>query len=89
MPEEEVLPTWAPRVAKRKIKQLYDDDARGMHDEELIEDVGYSLLSRCDSFMGYCQMLWMSGERILDDYAAVFNSPSSNLTPSMTRGMSL
>ncbi|MDP6041453.1 MAG: hypothetical protein QGG64_23095, partial [Candidatus Latescibacteria bacterium] len=51
MPEEEVLPTWAPRVAKRKIKQLYDDDARGMHDEELIEDVGYSLLSRCDSFI--------------------------------------
>ncbi len=37
----------------------------------------------------YCQMLWMGVERILDDYAAILRSPSTNFTPSMTRGMSL
>ena len=49
--EIEELPEWAPRVQQRKIRQLYDDDARGIRDEDLIEDVGYSLLCRCESFI--------------------------------------
>ncbi|MBT4498264.1 MAG: hypothetical protein HOC74_11105 [Gemmatimonadetes bacterium] len=49
--KDEVLPQWAPRVEKRKIKRLYEDDARGIRDEELLEDVGYSLLFRCESFI--------------------------------------
>lgn len=40
---------WAPRVAPKKVLQLYQTDARGIRDEELIDDVGYGLLARCES----------------------------------------
>lgn len=49
------LPTWAPRVPKAKIRQLYESDARGIYDQELIEEVGYALLARCESFILACQ----------------------------------
>ena len=49
--EIEELPSWAPRVTQHKIRQLYEDDAKGIRDEDLIEDVGYSLLCRCESFI--------------------------------------
>ncbi|MGC9468959.1 MAG: hypothetical protein ACP5HS_10245 [Anaerolineae bacterium] len=45
------LPTWAPRVRPEKIRRLYELDAQGIIDEELIDDVGYSLLARCESFI--------------------------------------
>ena len=45
------LPQWAPRVKQRKIRQLYEHDANGIYDDELIDDVGYSLLARCESFI--------------------------------------
>jgi len=45
------LPTWAPRVRPAKIRRLYQLDAQGIYDDELIEDVGYSLLARCESFI--------------------------------------
>jgi len=41
---------WEPRVPKRKIRLLYETDAKGIYDEELIDDVGFSLLARCQSF---------------------------------------
>ena len=40
---------WAPRVSQQKVLQLYQTDARGIRDEELIDDVGYGLLARCES----------------------------------------
>lgn len=40
---------WAPRVPPRKILRLYETDARGIIDEELIDEVGYGLLARCES----------------------------------------
>ncbi len=46
-----VAPRWAGRVPKQKIAQLYEDDARGMHDEDLINDVAYTLLGRCKSML--------------------------------------
>jgi hypothetical protein len=46
-----ILPVWAPRVPQHKICQLYVDDAQGLHDDELIADVGYGLLARCQSFL--------------------------------------
>ena len=46
-----ITPSWAPRVPQYKIRQLYEDDARGMQDDELIDDVGYALLARCLSFL--------------------------------------
>lgn len=45
------LPRWAPRVAQSKIRQLYETDAMGIYDQDLIDEVGYSLLARCESFI--------------------------------------
>jgi hypothetical protein len=38
-------------VARRKIRQLYEKDAQGIYDEDLIHEVGYGLLARCESFI--------------------------------------
>ncbi len=40
---------WARRVQQQKIRQLYASDARGIVDEELIDDVGYAIYARCES----------------------------------------
>lgn len=45
------VPKWAPKVAKAKIQRLYASDANGMVDEDLINDVGWGLWSRCDSIL--------------------------------------
>jgi DNA-directed RNA polymerase subunit RPC12/RpoP len=38
---------WSPRVPKWKIRRLYKLDAQGVLDEELLDDVGFTLLLRC------------------------------------------
>jgi hypothetical protein len=45
------LPVWSPRVSKPKIRQLYKSFGRGIVDEELIDEVGFSLLARCESVL--------------------------------------
>lgn len=40
---------WAPKVRQAKIRQLYENDAARMVDDELLEEVGYALLARCQS----------------------------------------
>jgi len=45
------LPRWAPRVEQHKIRQLYETDAQGIYDLDLIHEVGYGLLARCESFV--------------------------------------
>jgi hypothetical protein len=45
------LPEWAPKVAHQPIQRLYHSDARGLLDEELLSDVGYTLYSRCLSIV--------------------------------------
>jgi hypothetical protein len=42
---------WAPRVKPGLIRRLYDLDAQGIYDEELIDEVGWGLLARCQSFI--------------------------------------
>jgi len=42
---------WAPRVAPWKVRRLYENDAQGLVDEELIDDVAYSLYARCQSIL--------------------------------------
>jgi hypothetical protein len=42
---------WAPRLSKERLHRLYRSDAAGMLDEELLEDVGYILLDRCQSIL--------------------------------------
>lgn len=44
-------PSWAPRVAQDKIRTLYANDALGIYDGDLIDEVGYALHARCRSFI--------------------------------------
>jgi len=41
--------SWSPKIRQIKIRQLYQNDALGAIDEILVEDVGLSLLYRCQS----------------------------------------
>ncbi|MBN1582809.1 MAG: hypothetical protein JXA89_19005 [Anaerolineae bacterium] len=45
------LPKWAPRITKHEIRRLYESDAQGIYDLDLINEVGYGLLARCESFI--------------------------------------
>jgi len=49
--EQHQLPQWAPRIKKEKIRRLYELDAKGIYDSELLDEVGYGLLARCESFI--------------------------------------
>jgi predicted RNA-binding Zn-ribbon protein involved in translation (DUF1610 family) len=42
---------WSPKLRPEKLQRLYETDARGIVDEELIDEVGYTLYSRCDSIL--------------------------------------
>jgi hypothetical protein len=55
MPTSHRLPTWAPRVTQREIRRLYETDAQGIYDQDLINEVGYGLLARCESFITACR----------------------------------
>jgi predicted RNA-binding Zn-ribbon protein involved in translation (DUF1610 family) len=46
-----ILPTWAPRVKPYRVRRLYESDAQGLLDPDLVDDVGWALYSRCDSFI--------------------------------------
>jgi predicted RNA-binding Zn-ribbon protein involved in translation (DUF1610 family) len=50
--EDRHLPIqWTPRVPKSKIRRLYESDAAGRIDEELLDDVGMTLLLRCEDIL--------------------------------------
>lgn len=40
---------WAPRVSRSVIKRLYESDARGRVDEELLDEAFFGFLARCHS----------------------------------------
>jgi hypothetical protein len=42
---------WSPRVPKWKLQRLYESEAQGMLDEDLLEDVGITLLLRCEDIL--------------------------------------
>jgi hypothetical protein len=42
---------WAPKVRQDKIRRLYEQEARGLIDEALLDDVGTALYSRCRSIL--------------------------------------
>jgi hypothetical protein len=44
-------PQWAPRLSPQKIRRLYETDAKGIYDTDLIDEVGFSLLCRCESLL--------------------------------------
>ena len=47
--ENNVARYWAPKVSQQAIRRLYETDAKGIVDEDLINDVGYALFVRCDT----------------------------------------
>jgi len=51
MSNPELRIRWAPKVRQEKIRQLYQSDARGLADEELIDEVGWALHQRCQSIL--------------------------------------
>jgi predicted RNA-binding Zn-ribbon protein involved in translation (DUF1610 family) len=42
---------WEPRLPGHRIRRLYETDARGIRDEELLDDIAYALYSRCESIL--------------------------------------
>jgi hypothetical protein len=42
---------WSPRVPKWKLQRLYQSDAQGLLDADLLEDVGITLLRRCTDIL--------------------------------------
>jgi len=56
-----IRPRWAPRVPQAKIRRLYELDARGIVDEDLIADLGYRLYSRCQSILAVTR-IWLTKE---------------------------
>jgi hypothetical protein len=44
-------PHWAPKVSQAKVRLLYERDAQGIIDLELIDEVGWALWERCDSIL--------------------------------------
>ncbi len=42
---------WAKKVPQILIRQLYEKDALGIIDEELIDEVGWALYARCESIL--------------------------------------
>jgi hypothetical protein len=43
--------SWARRVPQEMIRRLYELDAQGIRDEELLTEVGWRLRARCESFI--------------------------------------
>lgn len=44
-------PLWAPKVPRSKVRRLYETDAQGILDIDLIDEVGWALWERCDSIL--------------------------------------
>ena len=44
-------PRWAPRVTRKEILRFYDMAGRGMVDEDIINELGFALLVRCQSVL--------------------------------------
>ena len=42
---------WTQRVPKAKIRRLYEADAQGIVDQELLDDVGTTLFARCQDIL--------------------------------------
>lgn len=42
---------WSPRISQHKIRLLYEKDAKGIIDKELIDDVAFSFFVRCQDII--------------------------------------
>jgi ribosomal protein L37AE/L43A len=71
MVENKRKPVWSPRVPKYKIRKLYTQDAIGIHDSELADEVGFALMARCESFLEANQAV--QGEVVCPQCGAVIH----------------
>jgi hypothetical protein len=44
-------PQWAPRVPRELIRRLYEREAQGIIDEELVDEVAFAFYARCQSII--------------------------------------
>ncbi|MFB3879995.1 MAG: hypothetical protein ACE149_01965 [Armatimonadota bacterium] len=51
MADRDTQVRWAPRVPKGKLRRLYEQDAQGILDAELVDEVGWMLYQRCLSIL--------------------------------------
>jgi hypothetical protein len=51
MPELTAQVRWAPRVSREVIRRLYEREAQGMRDEDLINEVAFAFYARCASII--------------------------------------
>ena len=51
LPEDLAEVRWASRVNPSLIRRLYESDARGLLDDELLDEVGVALYARCRSIL--------------------------------------
>ncbi len=59
---------WAPRLAPQLLRRLYECDVTGLHDQDLIDEVGMTLLVRCESIRRVSYRLcWKCGEPLLGE----------------------
>jgi hypothetical protein len=42
---------WSPKLSRQKLLRLYDSDAHGIQDDDLLDDVGFTLYARCKQGM--------------------------------------
>lgn len=49
--EPRVSPVWAPRLTKKEVARLYRVDATGIRDEDLVNEVAFGILARCQSIL--------------------------------------
>jgi len=84
MKTDKRLPKWAPKVPKAKIERLYRSDANGFLDEELVDEVGWALWSRCDSILQVTEAHY--GRVICPACSAEIKHPKASTTPLPWRG---
>ncbi|MDF2587284.1 MAG: hypothetical protein K0S41_1125 [Anaerocolumna sp.] len=39
--------SWSPKVSRQSLKRLYENDANMIYDEDLLDDIGFTLYARC------------------------------------------
>jgi hypothetical protein len=59
---------WAPRLSPHLLRRLYECDATGLHDQDLMDDVAMTLLVRCESIRRVSHRLcWKCGGPLLGE----------------------
>lgn len=70
---------WCKKVSRSKLIRLYNSDARGLPDEDLIDDIGYTFYTRCKEARDIRECL-EKGKLICHHCGAVL-SPGSYTSP--------